>query len=420
MMESRRSSVQSAVRVVLEFRLAFIVLTAFSLSGITTGWRWAAGGLLLAALSSSVLLFFWRSWGSRLIAQPAYLATEIPLASLVVVFAGPSSPFVYYLLFTGFFGGLLFSRRGAGALTAALVVGYGAALYLRQAYVADVGTLQDLVSIPAFIPLAALAGGLLQELFERQAQTDHSLQLAVADAAAERERGRLARNLHDSLAKSLQGIAMSAEALAVTSEVRPADAGPLARRLAAGARTASAEARAILVDLRASVDVESPFHDALDAEVRSWSQRSGTALETQIDPTGKVDPRAAQELLLVTREALRNVERHADASTVAVVLAAGPEQLVLSVGDDGRGFAYGADATERQFVGHFGLVGMRERVESVGGRLSIHSLPGAGTTVTASVPLTSALPQPDHLTHIHVTGPGAKQHRAFTLSKGQL
>jgi len=96
---------------------------------------------------------------------------------------------------------------------------------------------------------------------------------------------------------------------------------------------------------------------------------------------------AAQEVLLVAREALRNVARHSGADLVEVSLSSNDHQVAVTVRDNGAGFAWFGAATEEQYVGHFGLVGMRERMETVGGQLHIHSAPGHGATLTALIPI---------------------------------
>ena len=86
---------------------------------------------------------------------------------------------------------------------------------------------------------------------------------------------------------------------------------------------------------------------------------------------------------LIVLEALRNVEKHANASTVSVELALVDGAVRVTVTDDGRGFEVGALNDEGD---HYGLVGMRERVADAGGDLTVHSAPGQGTTLAAVVP----------------------------------
>lgn len=382
--------------VALQIRLGALCLTALTVPTLDEGRTVAAAALAVATLASIGLITRWETLGQRVLNHPVYLATEIFLAGLILSVAGPQSPFVYFGLFTALLGGLFYRRAGAVLLTVALVAGYLSALELYtngiftgNGVVQPTDTLHDLVVLPALIPLAAVAGVVIRCLLERQAVTDHRLALVASEAAAERERNRLARNLHDSFAKTLQGIAMSAEALALTTERSPEQAPALARSLAVGARTASTEARSILVDLRAGVDTESPVHVAMANEIGAWSQRCPEIeVALNLEPTPQIDPLAVTEVILVTREALRNVERHSGADLVEVSLVANESQVSVSVRDNGAGFDFfGAEPTKEQFVGHFGLVGMAERMESIGGELHIQSQPGSGTTLTSLVPM---------------------------------
>lgn len=101
---------------------------------------------------------------------------------------------------------------------------------------------------------------------------------------------------------------------------------------------------------------------------------------------------AARELVWITREALRNVSRHAAGATaVTVRLRPLAERAVLTVADDGPGFEVPDDLSELQAGRHYGLVGMRERARVAGGDLSVESEPGDGTVISAWVPA----PEPD-------------------------
>jgi signal transduction histidine kinase len=95
--------------------------------------------------------------------------------------------------------------------------------------------------------------------------------------------------------------------------------------------------------------------------------------------------RAAAEVLRILLEALGNVEKHADATSITVGARQDQGELEISVADDGRGFELGSADTTR-----YGLRGMRERAVSIGGTIEIVSEPGAGTRVVVHVPLAGA------------------------------
>jgi signal transduction histidine kinase len=89
----------------------------------------------------------------------------------------------------------------------------------------------------------------------------------------------------------------------------------------------------------------------------------------------------------VAQEALANAVRHAQAHRIRLLVSFEPQELVLSIQDDGKGFVPPASLDELTREGHFGLMGMHERVLLLGGRLQVHSEPGAGTAVTAHFPM---------------------------------
>ena len=142
------------------------------------------------------------------------------------------------------------------------------------------------------------------------------------------------------------------------------------------------------MELRASELTDSDLPSALKAAARYWVAGSSAALEVQITGTHQDLPEdVEQNVLRIAQEAVTNAVKHATAKTVWVDLYLDPQTLQLVVRDDGRGFELSG-----VFVlvgGHFGLLGMRERAERLGGSLDVSSEPGAGTEVRISVPLCS-------------------------------
>src|SRR6185436_12972740 len=113
-----------------------------------------------------------------------------------------------------------------------------------------------------------------------------------------------------------------------------------------------------------------------------------TAIEPQVEVNGTFRPLARlveDNLLRIGQEAINNAVKHAHAQRIFVSLVFGARRVQLSIRDDGLGFDYQATGNGRG--GHFGLVGMRERAEQIGGSLSIHSSEGSGTEVVADVPI---------------------------------
>ncbi|MGH3191263.1 MAG: histidine kinase [Streptosporangiaceae bacterium] len=224
------------------------------------------------------------------------------------------------------------------------------------------------------------------------------------------ERQRMAREIHDTLAQGLTGIItqlQAAEHAAAHSTGEPAE---WRTHFAAATRLA----RESLSEARRSVDALRPesletgrLGEALADVAGRWSELNG--IEVQVMTTGATRPmRPETELALLRagQEALANVARHAQATRVGVTLSYLEHEVALDVRDDGRGFdparIYDAGAGKGAAVpaangtgpparGGFGLVAMRQRIEALSGTLQIESEPGAGTGISARVPLTVPL-----------------------------
>jgi signal transduction histidine kinase len=245
--------------------------------------------------------------------------------------------------------------------------------------------IQALVVLPALYPLAAAGGAAVRHLLDRQADTQLALASAERRAAAGAERTRVAREMHDSLGKTLYGIALSARALAHRVAADAPSAADAARDLSSAAQVAAEEARGLISDLRSDT-LDRPLCDALEHYVDEWSERNGIAADLRADGVDLPHPGTRYELFCIVREALENVERHAHATRVQVRLRDAWPDVVLSVADDGVGLDARGNARDLQVNGHYGLVGMAERGERIGATVEIAGQRGAGTTVTVRLP----------------------------------
>jgi signal transduction histidine kinase len=205
------------------------------------------------------------------------------------------------------------------------------------------------------------------------------------------ERTRLAREIHDTLAQQLTGIVLQLEAAEVFLD---RDQGR-ARQVVVGARdqarSALAEARRSVWDLRPTPLDQTGLAAALRNEARHWQARTGISarVRTHALPAPlAVDPQTEVALFRIVQEALANVAQHSHAGRVDIRLEVRGGVLRLGVRDDGDGF----DAGTRP-PGCFGLVGMAERARLAGAVLEIESTPGSGTRVSVRLPLAD-LPVP--------------------------
>ena len=197
----------------------------------------------------------------------------------------------------------------------------------------------------------------------------------VAREAAQLERERLARDLHDSVTQALFAANLKAEALglALDDDQR---AAPLVEQLQRLTRGALAQMRTLLIELRDGSMADVPLEQLLVNLVEAAQSRA--AVEVHLDMRGDVRAPAALHVTVyrVTQEALNNVVRHSQASSAWVEVELAEHAVRLVVRDDGRGFEPGPlDST------HLGLKSMRERAEEVGAELRLVTAPGQGTQV---------------------------------------
>ncbi|MEV6958281.1 GAF domain-containing sensor histidine kinase [Streptomyces sp. NPDC051207] len=197
------------------------------------------------------------------------------------------------------------------------------------------------------------------------------------------ERSRLAHELHDAVSQKLFSLRLTAQAAAALVDRDPARAKDELQQVTALAAEAADELRAAVVELRpAALD-----DDGLVATLRTQTQvldRAHTARVTFTSHGVRALPSAQEEALLrVAQEALHNALRHSGADHVDVTLDRVGGGAVLRVTDDGCGFD---PRSVRRAGRHLGLVSMRDRVGGVGGRLTVESMPGKGTTIEMEVP----------------------------------
>lgn len=200
--------------------------------------------------------------------------------------------------------------------------------------------------------------------------------------AQEVERQRVARDLHDSIGQLTAGLSMAFKAIDSAGVLPP----PVAARLAEAQAISAAlgkEVHSLAVRLRPTSLDDLGLDAALSQLVLEWSGRTGVAanFHSASDADHRLPPDVETTIYRVVQEALTNVAKHAAATSVGVLVRRPAGVVSLVVEDDGVGFDPGA-ATDR-----LGLLGMRERVDLVGGELEIEAEPGHGTTILVTIPL---------------------------------
>ena len=230
----------------------------------------------------------------------------------------------------------------------------------------------------------------LRQEIEQRMQVEEALRQSEREKAVVAERNRLARELHDSVTQSLYGVTLYADAAARlldTGQVRTATDN--LRKLRRTAKEALGEMRLLIFELRPPILEQEGLVAALETRLEAVERRAG--LETQLNVErcpecaeggeGRLPPDVEEALYRIALEALNNALKHAQARSVTISLRLEPRTAVLEIADDGVGF----DLAAAQEGGGLGLRGMAERAEQLGGRLTVNSEPGMGTTVQVQV-----------------------------------
>jgi signal transduction histidine kinase/ligand-binding sensor domain-containing protein len=198
------------------------------------------------------------------------------------------------------------------------------------------------------------------------------------------ERERIARELHDTLLQSMQGLIWKFQAAAKRIP-REEPARELMEQSLQRADKLLGEGRDRVKDLRAAGGGEYELSQALAAEGEQLSAAQPAEFRLSIESVPRdLQPIVREEAFMIAREALGNAFRHADARHIEVDLSYSESELRVRVRDDGRGVS--AEVLTSGRPNRFGLVGMRERALKLGAQLDIWSRPGAGTEVELRIP----------------------------------
>ncbi len=370
----------------------YLSLAAVAFRGLNTYFsdddegRWAAAGLLLAFFVISLGCY----WITRRVRwyPHLYMTMQGGLA-LGLLLLPPNLDYFSILFFLlSAQAMLLFSQRTGYFWLVALTVAMAAAL-LSTAGMRDGLPLILLYGagfyfFASFATLTAQsesARGDLQEALSRlQEYAAQAEELAVTQ-----ERNRVARDLHDSVTQSIFSMTLTAEAAKILLERDPAKVAPQLDRLNDLAQEALAEMRSLIHQLRTTDGATQELVPALQQHLAALESREGLTVELLVEGEGRLPWEQQEGLLRIVQESLTNVSKHAQTDSAAVALKIVDGTVSLSIEDRGVGFEpYLVEPRD----GHFGLAGMRERIEIQGGTLRIESSPGEGTRIMIEVPYT--------------------------------
>lgn len=368
-------------RGVLSFRMLACILTAALTPTVTD----LAGILLVVTTVLSAWGMLSDGFVRHYFRHPSLAAVDVGLVATIMVLEWPVTGALLITALSTLLIGLalnpwlgmpgLILILGSMALAGLESLGSGPA---RQ-------SLAVLIGLPlTTIGMTALGWTIRYAFVELRRSRD----LVMAETVARRhqaERQRLAREMHDSLGKTVNGIGLAAAALETAAAQGPSGGvRELAAEVKTAARTAADESRSLLRGLRRGED-DRPIVEQLGEMARS---KSSGDLAIRVDVSGVADVARplAREILAIAEEALDNVIQHSRGAGADVTLERESDTLRLTVTDDGRGFVLETTKSRREQEGHYGLRGMSERAEHTGGSFRVTSAPRRGTTVVCEWP----------------------------------
>lgn len=256
--------------------------------------------------------------------------------------------------------------------------------------------LELLIGIARQLSLSIENARLYQAAQEHERLLGEMLRQVVG--AQEAERQRIARELHDATGQSLTAISLGLRGVeTMLGQADPAKLADQIAELRTYSTNALGELRSIIADLRPSILDDMGLAAALKWYVQAYERRRGIA--TTLEVTGRTVRLPAEietVLFRVTQEALTNVAKHAEASSVTVRLDYAPTQVMLTVADNGSGFDIHRILRDGEQPPGWGLLDIQERAALVGGTYRIDSQPGQGTSVQITLPLKPEVPEVDH------------------------
>jgi len=397
-------------RLLLIVELMFLGLSLAALMGVGSSGSW---GLLLRASPTLLLaILFLPPWLERFLGryflalglglqvlfsslEMAYLLAEWPASRLAMwglppevvsqlAAAPPIEPFLFMLIPLVLLAWGYGQRGALLGSTAAAILQLGLGIW---ALPPEGRPLLFLAQSLARIVLLYLVPLIVSVLAQRERRQHAELEAAhqrlrrhaatVEQLAISRERNRVARDLHDTLAHTQSALIVQLEAMR-TLLVHEPDAAPAAvDDLTEQARQGLEESRRAILALRSGPVETMGLTGALRETLQSFQARTG--VQSHLAVAGQepdLTNEEAQALFRIAEEALSNVERHAVARRVDVRLACGSDKIDLMIQDDGTGFDQA-----RVDPAHYGLTGMRERAAIIGASLDIRSGPVGGTEI---------------------------------------
>lgn len=285
-----------------------------------------------------------------------------------------------------------------------MVVGGDHSLYEPGSNSADsANARQAVLFVPIVVDGAGFRGGILLQFTDRPTVSavdgefsmlfagkavltieNAQLRASSQEIATTNERNRMARELHDSVTQSLYGIVLNSDATLLALAAGNTEKAELRlQQLKEIAREAMTETRLLIYHLRPSILEEQGLMAALRERLEAVEARSGLEVALQIEDDVVLPAATEAELLKMILEGLNNIIKHARAKHVQLQITARSGYCQVILTDDGSGF----DVATSARYGGYGLKTIEERLQQIGGTVSITSQPGAGTQVKMEIPL---------------------------------
>ncbi|RPK07609.1 sensor histidine kinase [Priestia endophytica] len=248
-----------------------------------------------------------------------------------------------------------------------------------------------IIMIPMTVSVVGYSVMLFRQVYAKRELEASLRELEIAHEEVEQltianERQRMARDLHDTLAQGLAGLIMQLEAINAHLNSGNINRGQEVVHQAMGrVREALADARSAIDDLRSHGSEKRNLTESICDEVNRFREATGVPCELQIPSILSLPTLLTEQCHHIVSESLTNIARHARAEYVSVTVEKGADNILyLEIRDDGIGFV---QEEINNKTGHYGLLGMRERVRILKGELIIQSQPQKGTVIKIEVPI---------------------------------
>lgn len=234
--------------------------------------------------------------------------------------------------------------------------------------------------------VASTLGGLIADLETNNRQLKSMRERSIG--AQEEERKRIARGLHDDTGQALTTLILQLDQLYHQTPAEQLDLKAQILQARDGAKRTLEELRKLIQDLRPAILDDLGLVPAIRWYARSTLEPAGISVELNLpEESLELPPDQTITLFRVAQEAINNIARHSQANSARLMIRRVGDKINLRIEDNGRGFhtAEGPDEAIRQR--HWGLIGIQERLDLIGGALSLNSDPGQGTCIEVHVPL---------------------------------